>query len=143
MLWRLAAVAALLAVTSLGYWWWSRRQGVVRDVEAAGALTPADLGVARGQRGTVVLFSTPMCAKCPPTKALVSRVIEGIEGVTQAEIDAAERLDLARELGIMRTPTLLVLDAQGVPVARMDGAPHEAQVRQAVDALPPLLGYSI
>ena len=63
--------------------------------------------------------------------------------VAHIEIDAAERLDLARELGIMRTPTTLVLDSDGVVVARMDGAPSEAQAREALEAVPPPTDYAI
>lgn len=143
MLLRLVAIGALLAITSLAYAWWSRQQGRVRRVVVAGALTRADLGVPLGARGTVVVFSTPLCAKCPGTKAMLSRLLEDFEGVAQAEIDAAERLDIARRLDIMRTPTVLVLNANGVAVARMDGAPTPVQAREAIDALPPLSGYSI
>lgn len=144
MLWRLVLVAALLAVSALGYWWWQRRQGVVREADASGALTPADLGAARGSRGTVVVFSTPLCAKCPGTKAMFARLLASeFEGVTQAEIDASERLELAHRFGILRTPTVLILDARGVPVTRMDGAPSIAQAREALASLPPASGYSI
>lgn len=143
MLWRLAIVAALLLVSTLGYLVWQRRQGTVRFVASANALTPDELGGPRGPRGTVVVFSTPMCAKCPGTKAMLARVIQDYEGVAQAEIDAADRLDIARRFDVMRTPTVLVLDANGVAVSRMDGAPTPAQAREALDALPPLTGYSI
>jgi thiol-disulfide isomerase/thioredoxin len=143
MLLRLVVIAALLAVASAGYVWWSRRQGVVRDVEAAGALTPAELGGPRGPRGTLVQFSTPVCAKCPPTKTLLLRVAEDYPGVTHLEIDASEHLDLARRLDIMRTPTTLLLDSDGVVISRMNGAPTEASVREALDALPRPHEYEI
>lgn len=144
MIWRLLIVVGLLAASSLGFVWWQRRQGVVRAADAASALTPADLGSARGSRGTVVVFSTPMCAKCPGTKAMFARLLDTeFDGVSQAEIDASERLDLAHRFGILRTPTVLVLDSRGVPVTRMDGAPSIAQAREALAALPPASGYSI
>ncbi len=43
----------------------------------------------------------------------------------------------------MRTPTVLVLDAAGMPVTRMDGAPTPLQAREAIEGLAPLTGYSI
>jgi len=143
MLVRAIALVALLVVATLAYLWWNRRQGVVRQVEIPGALTPADLGAARGARATLVQFSTPMCAKCPPTKALLVRIAAEYPGVVHTDIDAEQRLDLARRLDIMRTPTTLLLDADGVVVARMNGAPNESQVRSALDALPPGPDYSI
>lgn len=143
MLLRLLLVAAALVAASAGYVWWSRRQGIVREVEPAGALTPAELGGPRGPRGTLVQFSTPVCAKCPPTKRLLVRVAQDYPGVTHLEIDAAEHLDLARRLDIMRTPTTLLLDSAGVVISRMNGAPTEAHVREALDALPPPHEYEI
>lgn len=143
MLYRLLAIAALLGVATLAYRWWQGRQGKVRRVERPGALTPATLGAARGPVATFVQFSTPMCAKCPPTAILLRRVAAERPGVAHIEIDAAERLDVARNLGIMRTPTTLILDSDGVVVARMDGAPSEAQAREALAAVPPPTEYAI
>jgi thiol-disulfide isomerase/thioredoxin len=143
MLVRLVIVAALLALTALTYRWWSSRDGRVRAVEIAGALTPEVLGAARGQHATFVQFSTPMCAKCPGTRALLLAVAAERDHVAHVEIDASERLDLARELGIMRTPTTLVLDSDGIVVARMDGAMTAAQAREALDAVPPPQDYAI
>lgn len=143
MLVRLLIIVGVLALASLAYVWWQRRQGVVRHVEVPGALTPAVLGAPRGERATLVQFSTPVCAKCPPTKALLTRVIADYPHVVHVEIDASERLDLARELHIMRTPTTLVLDSAGVVVARMDGAPNEHQAREAIESVPAPTEYSI
>ncbi|MFO7243808.1 MAG: thioredoxin family protein [Actinomycetes bacterium] len=143
MLLRLIVIGALLVIVALGYWWWSARDGRVKRVEAPGALTPDVLGAPRGQWATFVQFSTPMCAKCPGTRALLLQVAQEQQHVAHVEIDASERLELARELGIMRTPTVLVLDSDGVVVARMDGAPTLAQVREALAAVPPPQDWTI
>ena len=136
MLERLLAVAALLAVATLAYWWWQRRQGRVREVHREGALSSATLGAKRGYHATFVQFSTPMCAKCPGTARLLQDVASQHPHVAHIEIDASERLDLAREHSVMRTPTILVLDGDGVPVARMDGAPTHAQAEEALAQVP-------
>jgi thiol-disulfide isomerase/thioredoxin len=143
MLIRAVIIVALLALTALAYRWWSARDGRVRTVDVPGALTPEVLGAPRGQHATFVQFSTPMCAKCPGTKALLLTVAAERDHVAHVEIDASERLDLARELGIMRTPTTLVLDSDGVVVARMDGAMTAAQAREALSAVPPPQDYAI
>jgi len=129
---RVLTVLGVLALASLFYAWWSRREGRVTQVEAAGALSSATLGAPRGYHATFVQFSTPICAKCPPTAVLLKRVAAAEVNVAHVEIDAAERLDLARELGIMRTPTTLVLDGDGLIVARISGAPTEQQAREAL-----------
>ncbi|WP_084039158.1 thioredoxin family protein [Demequina sp. NBRC 110053] len=132
MLERVIAIVALLAVATAAYWWWHRRQGRVRSVDAAPRLTPEQLGAPRGAHATFVQFSTPMCSKCPGTARLLRSVADEHLHVTHIEIDASERLDLARELNILRTPTTVVLDSDGAIVARMDGAPTAAQAEDAL-----------
>lgn len=136
MLVRVLIVVAILAIASIAAVWWQRRQGVAREVERAGALSSATLGAQRGYHATFVQFSTPMCAKCPPTATLLQRIAGEDPRVAHIEIDAAERLDLARELEIMRTPTILLLDGDGVVVSRISGAPTEHQAREALAAVP-------
>ena len=53
--------------------------------------------------------------------------------MTHVEVDAEEHLDLVRRLGVLRTPTTLVLDAAGREVTRASGAPRPAQVLAALD----------
>ncbi|WP_062462578.1 thioredoxin family protein [Demequina soli] len=136
MLLRIIIVVAILAIGSAAALWWRGRQGVAREVERAGALSSATLGAKRGFDATFVQFSTPMCAKCPPTAQLLGRIADEDPRVAHIEIDAAERLDLARELDIMRTPTILLLDGDGVVVSRISGAPSEQQAREALAAVP-------
>ena len=56
-------------------------------------------------------------------------------GVVHIEIDAEHHLDLVRELGVLRTPTTLILNAQGQELTRASGAPTKAQVLSVLDAL--------
>jgi len=143
MIERLLVMTAVLVVAAAAWWWWSQRQGVVTQVDNAPRLSADDLGAPRGYRATFVQFSTPMCAKCPPTAALLQAVAAERTQVTHVEIDASERLDLARTFDIMRTPTTLVLDGEGRVVVRMSGAPSIGQAREALDTVPPPTDYSI
>lgn len=137
MLTRIILIVAVLAVASVAYLWWSRRNGVVRRVEVPGALSSETLGARRGFRATFVQFSTPMCAKCPGTATLLKQVASEYEDVAHIEIDASERLDLARQFDVLRTPTTLVLNTDGMIVARMSGPPSVAQARESLAAAPP------
>ena len=47
---------------------------------------------------------------------------EIVPGVTHVEIDAEHHLDVVRRLGILRTPTTIVLDADGRERSRATGA---------------------
>jgi thiol-disulfide isomerase/thioredoxin len=135
---RIVAVLTVLAVASAFAFWWQRREGrVTRVVELPGAVSSAHLGAPRGFRATFVQFSTSTCAKCPPTAVVLSRVAAAERGVAHVEIDAEARLDLVRRFDILRTPTTLILNHEGVVVARISGAPSEAHAREALEAAPP------
>ncbi|MER6412255.1 TlpA family protein disulfide reductase [Streptomyces humidus] len=90
------------------------------------------LGGALGERATLVLFSSAFCAPCRATRRVLGEVAGMVPGVAHVEIDAEARLDLVRELGILRTPTVLVLDAEGRIVRRASGLPRKADVVAAL-----------
>jgi hypothetical protein len=48
------------------------------------------------------------------------------------EVDAEHHLDAVRRLGVLRTPTTLVLAADGTEVTRAAGAPRKEQVLAAL-----------
>ena len=85
-----------------------------------------------GERATLVQFSSAFCQPCRATRRTLAEVTGMVDGVTHVEIDAEERLELVRELGILRTPTVLVLDADGRIVTRASGQPRRADVIAAL-----------
>lgn len=90
------------------------------------------LGAELGERATLVQFSTAFCQPCRATRRTLAAVAAMVDGVGHVEIDAEERLDLVRELGIVRTPTVLVLDRTGRIVRRAAGQPRRADVIAAL-----------
>lgn len=118
---------------------YQRRNGRFRDTtpepQASAAqqddvvrLTPEQIGVELGAEATLVQFSSAFCSPCRATKALLNDVVSRETGVVHVEIDAESHLDLVRELDIMRTPTVLVLDPSGAVVRRASGLPRRDQV---------------
>ncbi len=85
-----------------------------------------------GERATLVQFSSAFCAPCRATRRVLGDVTRMVPGVTHVEIDAEHHLDLVRRLQVMRTPTTLVLDADGREVSRAAGAPRKEQVLGAL-----------
>jgi thiol-disulfide isomerase/thioredoxin len=83
-----------------------------------------------GERATLLQFSSAFCAPCRATRRVLADVARVVPGVRHVEVDAEHHLELVRRLGILRTPTTLVLDPQGREVSRASGAP----TRQAVIA---------
>ncbi|MEE1664814.1 TlpA family protein disulfide reductase [Streptomyces sp. NPDC003631] len=111
-----------------------RRSGRVRvrgrdDGKRLGA---AELGDGLGERATLVQFSSAFCAPCRATRRTLTEVAAMVPGVTHVEIDAEQRLELVRALDILKTPTVLVLDAEGRIVRRATGQPRKADVIAAL-----------
>ncbi|SEC17214.1 Thiol-disulfide isomerase or thioredoxin [Streptomyces misionensis] len=98
----------------------------------AGRLSAAELGTGLGERATLVQFSTAFCAPCRATRRVLGEVAAMVPGVAHVEIDAEARLELVRALGIVKTPTVLVLDARGTVVRRAAGLPRKADVIAAL-----------
>ncbi|MFI6684864.1 TlpA family protein disulfide reductase [Streptomyces sp. NPDC050485] len=95
-------------------------------------LDEAELGSGLGVRATLVQFSSAFCQPCRATRRTLAEVAAMVDGVAHVEIDAEERLALVRELGIVKTPTVLVLDATGRIVRRASGQPRRADVIAAL-----------
>ncbi|WP_045744596.1 TlpA family protein disulfide reductase [Actinoplanes rectilineatus] len=72
---------------------------------------------------TLLQFSTAFCAPCRAVRRVSTEVAALVPGVQHVEVDAESHLDEVRELGIWRTPTLLVLDSGGRVVRRATGVP--------------------
>ena len=139
----LTALIVLLAASAFGLWR-KRTDGVMRSRDprpapadgtpATDALTEPSLGGPLGQRATLVQFSSAFCAPCRATRVVLSKVAEDVDGVAHYDLDAESNLGLVRALGIMRTPTTLVLDPAGRETARAGGVPRREQVLAAVGA---------
>ncbi|MER6536596.1 TlpA family protein disulfide reductase [Streptomyces sp. 900105755] len=130
----LVVCVAVLAAASVYGVLHRRRSGRVRvrgrdDGKRLGA---AELGGELGERATLVQFSSAFCAPCRATRRVLGEVAGMVPGVTHVEIDAEARLDLVRELEVLKTPTVLVLDASGRVVRRATGQPRKADVIAAL-----------
>ena len=129
--------AVLVLATASGFAW-RRRDGRMRGSDgrmresSVPRLTEADLGQPLGARATLLQFSSAFCAPCRATRQLLSDVAGRGDGVAHVEIDVATRMDLARQLDIRRTPTVLVLGPQGQVTRRASGLPRRGEVVAAL-----------
>lgn len=85
-----------------------------------------------GERATLLQFSSAFCAPCRATRRVLADVAAVVPGVVHVEIDAEHHLELVRRLGVLRTPTTLVLDQHGQEVTRASGALRKEQVIAAL-----------
>jgi thiol-disulfide isomerase/thioredoxin len=135
-----AAVLALVRAASDGRFRGTRR---VRGSEQSGGEVPvtvldgSGLEVELGERATLLQFSSAFCAPCRATRRVLGDVAAVVPGVAHVEVDAEDHLDLVRRVGVLRTPTTLVLDASGREVSRAGGVPRKEQVLAALAAAVP------
>jgi thiol-disulfide isomerase/thioredoxin len=146
-------LAAALAIALIGGGIWRLRNGRMREHRAprlsvdkrqgvrltsegrsSEVLTSGQLGQALGERATLVQFSSAFCAPCRATRRVLSDVARMTDGVAHVEIDAESRLDLVRDLNVLRTPTVLVLASDGRIVRRASGQPRKPDVIAAIGA---------
>ncbi|MBO0803665.1 MAG: thioredoxin family protein [Nocardiopsaceae bacterium] len=102
---------------------------------SARALTASDLGASLGDRATLVQFVTEYCAYCGPTRELLGEIAAERPGVSVVEVDAAERMDLARRLRVFTTPTVFVLGPDGTIAARSAGKPEKGKLAESVGSV--------
>ena len=129
----LAAAGILAAASAFGLWR-RRTDGAVKARAKDGHLTAADLGVDLDPRATLVQFSSKVCQYCGPTRRVLTELADR-HAVAFLDIDAEERLDLARRLTVLRTPTVLLLDGAGRITHRVSGPPRRDELAAAVGGL--------
>ena len=93
-----------------------------------GVLDGTDIEHTLGERATLLQFSSAFCAPCRATSRVLGEVVHLVPGVAHVEIDAEHHLELVRRVGVLRTPTTLILDADGREVGRATGMPKRNEV---------------
>ena len=129
----LAILIGLVALaTGLGLFW-KARNGRVRTPGRRTSRDAVNLpGVTRGERATLLQFSTEVCAPCVPTRRVLGQIADSTDGVNHVDLDLTHRPDIAAQFNVLQTPTTLILDRAGVIRARIGGAPRQADVRAAL-----------
>ncbi|MCW0214465.1 MAG: thioredoxin family protein [Pseudonocardia sp.] len=137
----LVVVLGTLAVATVAGLVMKARSGRVRDGrigEPGTAGTGSDgwalAGVAPGAGRDVLLLqlSSPVCTPCRQTAAVLEDLTVREPRVAHVEIDVADRPDVARELGVMRTPTTVAFGRGGAELLRVSGVPRVAELEGAL-----------
>ncbi|MHB1234153.1 MAG: TlpA family protein disulfide reductase [Microbacteriaceae bacterium] len=126
-----AVLAGLVTLATLLGLIWRSRDGHLRLF--AGNTTRISLAgvVPIGSKATLLQFSTPVCAPCRSTHAVLSALASELGGpdeVRHIEVDLTERPEIASRFNILQSPTTFILDGDGVLQARIGGRPARGQV---------------
>lgn len=137
---RLVLVALGIALVAAVGWWWTRRDGRVRDAGgdvhvAADHLADVGLDVG-GARAGAVLLGSPTCSSCAAVEQLLGDLAADRDDFRWVKVDAADHLDLAQAHRVLRVPTLLVVDADRRLLARTAGVPARDDLAALLDGRP-------
>lgn len=103
----------------------SDREAVAGGWELAGVAP-------EGRRALLLQLSAPACTPCRRTAQLLGDLAAADPGLAHVEIDVAERIEVARALGVLRTPTTVVFDAAGDEILRVSGVPRADELAEAL-----------
>jgi thiol-disulfide isomerase/thioredoxin len=131
-------VGTLVLATVVGLVLRARSGRLRTGGSATGGWTLAGSPPQGADRVLLLQLSSPVCAPCRQTAALLTELAERRPGVVHREVDVADRPDLARELGVMRTPTVVAFDRRGSELLRVSGVPRlpELEARIAPELSP-------
>ena len=108
--------------------WFRKTRGQIKSGRRKLEISAEEIGEKLGARLTLLQFSSAFCSACRTTKLLLNSLTRDIPDVKHLEIDAESRLELARKLNILSTPTTIILNASGQEVGRAVGVPKREQV---------------
>lgn len=137
-----SGVVVLLLVLAVGtaFGMWRRgRDGRVRPPTGDPARWPTPDGSTGGwelvghrpkaaERVLLLQLSSPVCAPCGQTAALLADWVARTPGTVHRQLDVAEAPEVARLLGVRRTPTVVAFDRSGRELLRVSGVPRLAEL---------------
>ena len=127
----LTPLVIVLALASAYGIWHKRSRGAIKSAVnkvPEPLLSEAEIGGPYGARITLVQFSSAFCTPCRATKMILNQIASESTDISYVEIDAESNLELVRRVHIHSTPTTLILDKDGVEIARAVGAPKKSDV---------------
>lgn len=131
----LALIAVLAAAAVMLGWLLTRREGRVLALKPSAAIDPREFGGDRlGSAATVVQFSTVYCTRCPAVRRTISALVGDRPGVEFLHVDVTGQPELASKYRLAQTPTVLVLDGNGVARSRLSGTIDRAALSTELDA---------
>lgn len=99
---------------------------------ASGGWTLAGSAPAGADRVLLLQLSSPVCTPCRQAAGVLTAFSARTPGVVHREIDVAERPEVARALGVLRTPTVVAFDRAGAEFVRVSGVPRAAELEAAL-----------
>lgn len=130
-----AALGLLVIATLLGFWM-RKRTTKIRHHDNPETLSASDFDLERfGPSGAVVQLSTQFCSRCPGVRRELTALTNRHASLQLRHLDVTSKPDLATKYRLRQTPTVLIINADGVLQSRLSGALTREQLSAAVNEL--------
>ncbi|HEU0087084.1 MAG TPA: thioredoxin domain-containing protein [Pseudonocardiaceae bacterium] len=125
---------AALAVAALAGLSWHRRQGRLSATGTAALPAAVRARLDDAAAVTLLQLTTPICARCPQARTLLTELAAVLPGVRHTELDLTVHPELVEELGVRATPTTLAVSPTGHELFRVTGVPQRTELLSALQA---------
>lgn len=132
----LVVLVATLALATVAGLWLRSRNGRIRTGTASGGWALAGVSPGPGETVLLLQLSSPVCTPCRRTAEVLTALHERRPDLVHREIDVADHPDVARQLGVMRTPTVVAFDRTGAELLRISGVPDAGRLEASLEASP-------
>ncbi|MEJ3652274.1 thioredoxin family protein [Actinomycetes bacterium KLBMP 9759] len=127
-----ALLAALVVATAVGLVLRARNGKLRTGGAATGGWALTGAAPAPDERVLLLQLSSPVCTPCRQTAALLTELAGREPRIVHREVDVADRPDVARELDVLRTPTVVAFDRGGAELLRVSGVPRTSELEAAL-----------
>jgi thiol-disulfide isomerase/thioredoxin len=119
--WALFGAVAVVAAVAVAL---RARDGRVRVAKPhQGLPAPVRDLIDPGVPVTLVQLSTTFCANCRQARTVLEDLAGRTAGLRHVELDVTDLPEVAADLGVLRAPTTVALDASGAELLRIGGVP--------------------
>lgn len=119
----------ILVSTILGLFFKLNRGRLIQKYSNESDFKSLNLDHELNTEGTILLFSTEYCSICPGVKRQINAEIGSSRNIGLIEIDAVQKIDLAKKLHVKSSPTSIFFNSKGNEVGRIIGAPKPNQLK--------------
>lgn len=132
--WLLIASVITLS-TAFGLFLHFTRGKLTKKYSSEISFSQLNISQTQGRKATILQFKTEYCSICPGVKRQINELIKNDDGIAFYEIDAVEKIDLAKKLHVKSSPTVLFFNEVGLEEGRIIGAPKRDQLRNTLEKI--------
>ena len=127
--------SVLILSTFIGLYFNFSRGKLVKKYSNESIFGQLNLPIELSNETTILLFSTEYCSICPGVKRQIESYISNSKEISLHQIDAVEKIDVARKLHVKSSPTTIFFDSNGNEFGRIIGAPKANQLKETLNKI--------